>query len=118
MATFTKLLLSGSTNGRGILVAATATAGDILHTATNTANEFDEVYLYAYNGHTADVEWTIEMGSVTGPDDHNVVTIPFDTGLILVVPGNVFNGGVIVRAFAAVTNVITIYGFVNRINQA
>ena len=33
MATFTKLKLSGSTDGKAIKVAATATAGTTIHTA-------------------------------------------------------------------------------------
>ena len=37
MATFTKVKLSGSTNGRGIAVAATATLGTTIHAAHATA---------------------------------------------------------------------------------
>ena len=43
--TITKTLLSGSTNGRQIKVAATATPGTTIHTATNTAGQMDEVWL-------------------------------------------------------------------------
>ncbi len=118
MASFSKQLLSGSTNGRGIQVDQTATAGTLLHTATATANEFDEIYLYLYNSHTADVEVTLEFGGVTVPDDQIVMTIPFDAGLVLVLPGLILNGGVVLRAFAATVDVIVATGYVNRINQA
>ena len=37
MATYSKELLSGSTNGKGILVVETATAGTLLHTAVSGA---------------------------------------------------------------------------------
>ena len=37
MATFSKTILSGSTDGRGIKVAATATAGTLIHTGSATA---------------------------------------------------------------------------------
>lgn len=114
MATFSKLKLSGSTNGRGIKVVQTATAGDTIHTAHATA--LDEVWLYAYNGHTADVLLTVELGGATVPDDTIVVTVPFKAGLVLVVPGLILTGGVVVKAFAATTAVIVITGYVNRIS--
>ena len=113
MATFSKLKLSGSTNGRGIKVAQTGTAGTAIHTAHATA--LDEVWLYAYNGHTADVVLTIEWGGVGVPEDNIVVTVPFKAGLMLVVPGLIVTGGVAVAAFAGTTNVIVITGYVNRI---
>jgi hypothetical protein len=37
MATFTKQVLSGSTDGKAVKVAATATAGTLLHTGSATA---------------------------------------------------------------------------------
>lgn len=119
MATFAKLCLSGSTDGKGIKVVQTATAGDTIHTGSSTTTEYDEIYLYAYNAHTADVLLTIEWGGVSAPDDNIKVTIPFQEGLILVVPGLVIKGNatpLVVKAFAAVANVIVITGFVNRIS--
>lgn len=110
--TFTKVKLSGSTNGRGIKVVSTATAGTTIHAATT---DLDEVWLYAYNSHTADVELTIELGGVTSPDDHIKVTVPFKAGVMCVVPGLLMTGSVTVAAFAGTTNVIIITGYVNRI---
>ena len=43
MATFTKTLLSGSTNGKAILVAATATPGTTIHTAVAGTSSLDEM---------------------------------------------------------------------------
>ena len=113
MASFTKVILSGSTNGRGKKIAATATAGDIVHTAHATA--LDEVWLYAYNSSGSSVNLTVEQGGVSAPDDNIVQGIPGSSGLVLVVPGLIVTGGVVVRAFASTTNVIVVYGFVNRI---
>lgn len=121
MATFTKLALqpAGSTgDGLGILVAATATAGTAIHTASSTATTIDEVWLYAYNNHSSDILLTIEFGGVTSPKDvikHTVIT---QAGLVLVVPGLVVQGNAtakVVRAFAATANHISIFGYVNRI---
>ena len=47
--TVSRIPLSGSTNGRGIKIAATATAGTLVHTATSSATDCDVVTLYAYN---------------------------------------------------------------------
>ena len=56
MATFSKTILSGSTDGRGIKVAATATAGPLIHTGSATATTLDEFWLYAVNTSASDVK--------------------------------------------------------------
>lgn len=113
MGTYTKVKLSGSTNGRNIKVAATATLGTTIHQAHATA--LDELWLYAQNTDTTDRKLTIEFGGATSPDDLIEVTIPAESGLMCVIPGLVLTGSVTVTAFAASGNVILINGFVNRI---
>ena len=118
MATFSKQTLSGSTDGRPIKVAATATPGTTIHTGSATATTFDELWLYAMNTDTTDRKLTIEFGGVSSPDDLIEFTVKAENGLYLVVPGLVIKGNatpLVVRAFAATTNVITILGYVNRI---
>jgi hypothetical protein len=118
MATYSKIPLSGSTDGRPVKVAATATAGTLLHTGSNTATVIDELWLYAMNTDTTARKLTIEFGGVTSPDDLIEVTIQPETGLVVVVPGLIIRGNatpLVVRAFAAVANVVTVVGFVNRI---
>ena len=114
-----KRKLSGSTDGKAIKVTQTATAGDTIHTAVagTTAGTFDEIWLWAYNGHTADVTLTIEFGGATVPDQNIVMTIPFKAGLIPVVPGFLLQNGMVVKAFASVANVVTLNGFVNAITD-
>lgn len=62
---------------------------------------------------------TIEFGGATAPDQNIVVTIPFKSGLVLVIPGLPLLGngsaGLTVAAFASAANVITISGYVNRV---
>ncbi len=119
MATFNKQILSGSTDGRGILVAATATPGTLIHTGSTTATTLDELWLYAVNTSASDVKLTIEYGGVTSPNDHIEYTVKAENGLYLIVSGLLIKGNataLIVRAFAATTNVISIHGFVNRIS--
>jgi len=121
MATFTKLALqpAGTTgDGLGILVAATATAGTAIHTASSTATTIDELWLYAYNNHSSDILLTIEVGGVTAPKDVIKYSVKTQNGLYLVVPGLVIQGNAtakVVRAFAATANQISIFGYVNRI---
>jgi hypothetical protein len=115
MATYTKAKLSGSTNGRGILIAATATPGTTLHTAINTAGALDEVWIYLMNNHTGQVTVTLEWGGTTNPDDRISLALSAQSGLVLVVPGLVLGGGVLVRAFAGTANVVSAHGFVNQI---
>jgi len=118
MATFSKLTLSGSTDGRGIKVAQTATAGTTIHTGSATATTYDEVWLYAMNTDTTDRKLTIEWGGVSAPDDLIEFTVKAESGLYLIVPGLVLKGNatpLVVRAFAATADVVTILGYVNRI---
>jgi hypothetical protein len=53
MATFSKVLLSGSTNGASVLVAATSTPGTTIHTAVSGTSSLDEIWLYADNSSSA-----------------------------------------------------------------
>jgi hypothetical protein len=119
MATFSKQVLSGSTDGRGILVAATATAGTTIHTGSSTASVIDEVWLYAVNTSASNVKLTIEYGGTTAPNDLIEFTVPAEAGLYLIVPALLIKGNatpLVVRAFAATTNVIAIHGYINRIS--
>ena len=120
MATFTKLALqpAGTTgDGLGISVVATATAGTAIHTASATATTIDELWLYAYNDHSATVNLTIEWGS-TASGQNFKSGIVHQSGLLLVCAGLIIQGNAtpkVVRAFAGTASVITLYGYVNRI---
>lgn len=112
---FRKNKLSGSTNGKGIKIVATATLGTTVHTAVSGTSSFDEIWLYAYNGHTADVVLTIQWGEATVPDGNTIITIPFKQGRFLVIDGRLLNNSLVVTAFASVANVIVLDGFVNEV---
>ena len=121
MATLSKLCLqpAGTTGtGLAVKVAATATAGTAIHTASDTATTIDEIWLYAVNTSASAVKLTIEWGEATAPDGNIELTVAAESGLVLVSPGLLLQGNAtpkVVRAFAATTNVITIHGYVNRI---
>jgi len=119
MATFSKQVLSGSTNGKGIKVVATASTGTTIHATGTSASNFDEVWLYAYSSSASAILLTIQFGGTTSPDNDIKVTIPSQSGLTLVVPGLVLTGtgagANTIYAYAGTANVITITGYVNRI---
>ena len=113
MATYTKHILSGSTDGKGILITSGSTPGTIIHTADETA--LDEIWLYAVNSSANDIKLTIEWGEATAPNGNIEANIPGESGLVLIVPGLILTNSLTVAAFAATINVIIIHGFVNRI---
>lgn len=115
MAVYTKELLSGSTSGRPILIAATATPGTLLHTAVAGASSKDEVYLWFYNTTGSTVDLTVEWGGVTDPADRMIKEFKL-TGHTLeqLAFGWPINGGLIIRAFAAIGSVVNCTGYVNR----
>lgn len=118
MATFSKEKLSASTDGKSILVAATASPGTTIHTATTVTTTDDEIWIYAQNTSASAVKLTIQWGGTTSPNDDIEVTVAAEAGLMLVIPGLILVGNatpLVVRAFAATTNVLTIHGYVNRI---
>lgn len=115
MATFSKVLLSGSTQGKAIKVVQTATAGDTIHTAVAGTSSLDEIWLWAMNSSAAAVKLTLEWGEAAAPDGNIEVTVPAEAGLMLVAPGLLLQNSLVVKAFAASANVILIHGYVNRI---
>ena len=113
--TVSRIPLSGSTNGKGIKVAATSSAGDTIHTATSSTSDCDVVTLYAYNSSASAVTLTVQWGGTTAVDDDIKLSIPSLSGLTLVVPDLVLRNSLLVKAYAGTTNVVTITGFVNRV---
>ena len=115
MATFSKRLLSGSTDGKAIKVVQTATAGTTIHTAVSGTSNLDEIWLYAVNSSASAVKLTIEWGQADAPDGNIELSVAAESGLVLVTAGLLLQNSLVVKAFAATANVILIHGYVNRI---
>lgn len=117
MATYSRVLLSGSTNGRNVPVVAVATAGTLIHTAIAGTSSFDEIYLWVANVTAAPATLTIEWGGVTDPGDHlcKALSIPANSPPIAIVAGEVLNNGLICRAFSGTASALNLSGYVNRI---
>jgi hypothetical protein len=62
------------------------------------------------------VKITVEWGEATAPDGNIEVTIPGESGYLMVVPGLVLTGSLVVKAFAGTANVLLVNGYVNRIS--
>ena len=108
--TFTKKVLSASTNGRPIAVTATATAGTALH--TGTAAKFHQVLLAMSNLDSSDVEVTLEIGG-TATGDKQLHTIP--PKRTIEIPAILIYGAQSIAAFASSANKINVTGEVNEI---
>jgi hypothetical protein len=120
MATYSKQILSGSTNGTGITVVATATLGTTIHATGTSATTLDEIWLYAVNTTATARTLTIEFGGVSATKDLIQQSIPVTpSGLVLVVAGLLLRGtgaaATTVTAFGSAASAIEIFGFVNRI---
>ena len=112
-----KRKLSASTSGRGVKVVATASVGTTIHTAgttVTTAGAYDEIWLWAYNSDTVGRLLTIQFGGTTAVDDDVKLTIPPQVGWVAVVPGFLLQNTLVVAAYAATANVVTLQGFVNQ----
>jgi len=125
MATFSKEYLSTSTLGEPTLMTST-TAGSPtpIHVTGTSGTVEDELWLYASNSHSADVEMILFFGYATGsvptaPADTLYQTITTKAGMTLVIPGLVVTGSgsatTSVSAYDVTGSVINVWGYVNRI---
>ncbi len=117
MATFSRIMLTGSANGLPIPVVATATPGTAIHTAQAGTSGQDEIYLWASNVTAAAATLTMEWGGVTDPGSHLVkaYSIPANSPPIPIATGQNMNNGLLVKAFSGTASAINLTGYCNRI---
>lgn len=110
---FTAAILSGSTDGRPIKVAATSTPGTTIHTTTaSNSGDLDRVSLWALNTDTSAITLTVEWGGTTSPDDHaNVIELQ-PNRKALIADGLPIANSLSIKAFAGTANKVTITGTV------
>lgn len=116
--TYSRQLLSGSTNGRPIGISSTSSPGTTLHTVQATATAArEEVFLYAAHNATATSTTrllTLELGG-TATTDNVVINVGGGEGIWAVLPGVSFTAtSSIIRAFATGAGEFNIMGWVNR----
>jgi hypothetical protein len=119
MATYSKQLLTNSSQGQPIIVVATTSTGTTIHSTGTSSSIIDEVWLYATNTSTAAVALTIQYGGTGSVQNAITLTIPAQSGLTLVVPGLILTGtgaaSTSIYAYAGTASVVTISGYVNRV---
>ena len=118
MANFTKAVLSGTASDDGQAFEVT-TSHTTVHTGPTAATSYDEVWIYASNAHTADIEIYIGWGATGGTAANQIrLTITAKTGYKLVIPGLILKGNaspLIVTAYAATGSKVNLTGYVNHI---
>lgn len=112
--TVTKGKLSGSTNGKPIVITNTSSPGTLIHTATNAANTVDWITLYVYNGDASERTLVLEWGGTTSAEELRE-TIGSKAGVQLEMPALPLDGGLIVRAWCSSASALKVLGFVERV---
>ena len=111
-----KKIFTGSNFGKNIRIDATNISyPTLIHRAVTGVQEYDEVWLYAINNSASDVVLTLLWGGTENRDKIQE-TISASCGLFLVVPGFLIHNNLEVSAYADVTAVLNVNGFVNRID--
>lgn len=120
MTTFTREDLSQGADGAYVNVAVSGTPGVLIHTATSTAGEKDEVWLWGVNNTLADASVAIEWGGTDDVLNRLTVGIPAAEGEQLLIAGRTLSNGLEVRAFSnaasATASGINLGGHINRID--
>lgn len=111
-----RLVLTGSTNGKPIKVAATSTPGTTIHTTVTGTVEIDQVFLWVSNTSASAATLTIEWGGTTDPDHHLVkgYSVAANSGPVLIAQGLMMNNALVIKAFSGTANVLNITGYVQR----
>jgi hypothetical protein len=118
MASYSKIILSGSTDGAGIMVTGTTpSGGNTIHTGvTGAAASLDEVWLYVHNTATSSREIGIQWGATAANARFKYTVTSRDVdGLHLIVPGLPIRNAKVIKAWATAADVLSIWGHVNRL---
>jgi hypothetical protein len=118
MGTISKIVLSGSSQGKPIQVTATSSNGTTIHSTGTSSTTIDEVWLYATNNDTISANLTIEYGGI-GTASEITLGVPSKSGLSIILAGSILTGtgtaSTTIKAYASTTNVVNLLGYINRI---
>ena len=120
MATISRNILSGSTNGRPLALAVDSGTYTTVHTVTSTAADYEVVWLYLSNISTAQELVSIRIGG-TADGDTIKVKVPAES-TVLALPGVTIKGdggsGVVITAASTTANKVNATGYINLIDAA
>jgi len=118
MATYTKLPLSGSVDGKRILITSTTSGSATpIHTVNAGSASLDESWIYAYNDSSSSMVVSFLWGGTVEPNDVIRANITSRSGRVLTIDGMLLQNGLTIKAYATSGSVVSIDGFVNRISQ-
>lgn len=119
MATYGIIKLSGSTDGKGVKIAATATPGTTIHTAVagTHADDLDFPEISLANEDTVTRTVTIEWGGTTAPDNTMTVQVGAKMVARAYPPAIALQNGLLIKAFCDAANVVVAYGSVRTKRQ-
>ena len=121
MPSFSKIPLSTTSIGAGILLTSSGLPGIKIHETQNNGTDLDELWLYANNTGSSDSILSLSWGatgtsSVIGP-----VNVQAYAGPTLISPGLILQGSgsssSVVYGTSSVPSGINIYGYINRITN-
>lgn len=93
MSTYSKLKLSGSTDGRVVAITSLTSPGDTIHTAVSGTTDYDEVWLWAANNSDFDVILNLVLGS-------GILKFPLlAKSNQIILPGQVLHNSNVISAF-------------------
>jgi hypothetical protein len=119
MPSYSKIPLSTTAIGAGVLLTSTGVPGVLVHQTQNNATDIDEIWLYANNTGTSDATMTVYWGLTGATNILGPINIQAYAGPTLVSPGLVLEGSgstaSVVYANSSVASGINIYGYINRI---
>lgn len=117
MGNYSKIILSGSTDGQAIPLTATApSTANTLHTCvTGAAGSVDEMWIYAQSQVTTPFLLSLSLGPTTVTSRiRHTITGDDNKGLILIVPGLIGRNEKVMKAWVTTADICDIWGFVNR----
>lgn len=112
-ASYQRIPLSASTNFLPInIVGITSGSPTSLHTAH--ATNIDELWLGAYNYSGSDAYLYLLLG---GSSASQILTVPIPAliGIVPILNGQSFTGGVEIKGYSDTANIISVVGYTNRI---
>ena len=120
MATISRNILSGSTNGRPLALAIDSGTFTTVHTGPTTAADMVEVYVYLSNISTSQEIVTIAIGG-TEDGDKMKIKVPAES-TVLALPGITIKGdggsGIAITAASTTANKVNATGYINLIDAA
>jgi hypothetical protein len=119
MPSYSKIPLSTTAIGAGILLTSTGVPGVLVHQTNNNAVDVDEIWLYANNTGTSDASLTLYWGLTGATNVLGPIVAQAYAGPTLISPGLVLEGSgstaSVIYGTSSIASGINVYGYVNRI---